>query len=197
MLYFVPKGNENILIVDDESSILEVVETTLSILGYKVNGVLLGREAVALYEMQHNMIDLVIIDIGMPDMSGWEVSRKLLTIDPKCKIIILTGFYPLQNDIDRDMLKRIPLILPKPFAIEQLGRSVRTVLDMEPRGASYSHEQAPPLCQSLQDYIPKETISSSPSFLSFEEARRGLELFERIAVRRGLRAGNTKLPPNI
>ncbi len=85
-------GNENILIVDDEESLLEILETILKKAGYTTILAGNGEEAVEIYKKECNRIDLVILDLSMPEMGGDKCHEKLKEINPGVKIIISSGY---------------------------------------------------------------------------------------------------------
>ena len=85
-------GNETILIVDDEEMILEVGVAIFNRLGYKVLPARGGEKALEIYRDQEDEIDLVILDMIMPDMSGEKLYEALKLINPKVKILLSSGY---------------------------------------------------------------------------------------------------------
>jgi CheY-like chemotaxis protein len=74
------KGSETVLFVDDEDMIIQVAEELFDQLGYKVLTAGNGREAIETYEKNKEKIDIVLLDMIMPDMSGGDTYDKLKEI---------------------------------------------------------------------------------------------------------------------
>ena len=127
------KGTETILIVDDELLIVEVTKRLLQMIGYTVFVAGSGQEAVAIYMTKKSEIDLVILDMIMPGVSGKETFELLRDIDPKCKVIISSGYSAdgLSALLEE---KQCNGFLQKPFNIEQLSIKIREILDKNNTG---------------------------------------------------------------
>ena len=120
------RGNETILIVDDELSILDIGKEMLQKFGYKVITSENGEGAI--HEYSRNKIDLVILDIGMPGMGGIKCLQELVSIDQKANVIISSGY--LLNRLIREAVEiGAKAFLPKPYSIKELLNTVRQVLD--------------------------------------------------------------------
>jgi len=123
-----PLGHETILIADDESAIVETGGELLSRLGYKVETVLKGGDAIALFEENPDRFDLVISDMTMPDMTGDDLAARLIGIRPGLPVILCTG-YTTRMDENTARKKGIKAFLYKPVSISLLARTIRDVLD--------------------------------------------------------------------
>lgn len=121
-------GNETILLVDDEQAILKVSADILKTLGYTVIPAGSAREAVEIYGKQKDVIDLVILDMIMPDMSGGETFAFLKMINPRVKAILSSG-YSLNEQAEKIMKQGCRAFIEKPFTIQGLSLKVREVLD--------------------------------------------------------------------
>ena len=86
------RGKETVLLVDDEATILEVMEKALTLSGYKVMVARGGEEAVEVYKKNHDRIDVVILDMIMPGMDGGKVFDLLREIHPGVKVILSSGY---------------------------------------------------------------------------------------------------------
>ncbi|MBJ6724173.1 response regulator [Geomesophilobacter sediminis] len=117
------QSSETILIVDDEEQIRSLMEDTLDMFGYRVITAKDGREAVELYQ-QHNQIDLVILDIIMPVLDGVQTYRAMMKMNPKAKIIFITGYAGGKLDLSGRFY-----LLSKPFLPTELLKVVRKALD--------------------------------------------------------------------
>jgi PAS domain S-box-containing protein len=120
-------GNKTILIVDDEDQIREITEINLSKLGYKTLQAPDGRKAVKTYQNQKEEIDLIILDINMPNMDGIECMRQLLKINPKAKIILASG-YPLNPENAQEIAGHAGT-MQKPFTKNDLSAKLKEVLN--------------------------------------------------------------------
>jgi CheY-like chemotaxis protein len=114
--------------VDDEKVIIEVGQAMLEELGYRALTAGSGQEALDLYEKQREEIDLVILDMIMPGMSGGETYDRLKEVNGDVKVILSSG-YSISGQA-REILKRgCSGFIQKPFALVELSRRVRKMLD--------------------------------------------------------------------
>ncbi len=124
----IPTGRESVLVIDDEPDITESYRMMLQQLGYTVTVAEHPEEALSLMENRGNSFDLVITDQTMPDMTGTELTRRLLQTRPDLRVIICTGFSEhLTDDTARKIGAR--KLMLKPVNFRQLAESVREVLD--------------------------------------------------------------------
>jgi DNA-binding response OmpR family regulator len=124
----IPSGSETVLIVDDDGSIRTAVKTLLSSAGYNVLLAASGRQAIECYSDLNVPPDLVILDIGMPKMSGWECLASLRQIDPNSRILMATGYGGDELHQKAADLGAVGVIL-KPFNRRELIRRAREALD--------------------------------------------------------------------
>jgi len=121
-------GTETILLIDDEEAILHVSADILKALGYTVIPVESAREAIDIYSRQKDGIDLVILDMIMPEMSGGETFAFLKMINPGVRAILSSG-YSLNDQAEKIMKQGCQAFIEKPFTIQSLSMKVREVLD--------------------------------------------------------------------
>jgi CheY-like chemotaxis protein len=121
------KGNEAILLVDDEESTIQVEELMLRKLGYQVTPALGGKEAVELYKEKMVDLDLVALDMIMPEMNGKDTYDALKKINPEVKVLLVSG-YSQNKQIDELMDQGCNGFIQKPFDIVQLSQKLREVL---------------------------------------------------------------------
>ncbi|NPU83666.1 MAG: PAS domain S-box protein [Syntrophaceae bacterium] len=120
-------GRETILLADDEAIVLDVTRDLLESLGYHVYVAGGGQEAVAAYMEKKDEIDLVILDMIMPGMSGGETFDRLREVNPEVRILLSSGYSI--NGQAQDILDRgCNGFLQKPFHLEQLSGKVREIL---------------------------------------------------------------------
>jgi DNA-binding NtrC family response regulator len=118
--------NENILVVDDEISILEVVKLGLEGEGFKVD--IFSNPVEALNKFSDGNYDAVLTDINMPEMSGLEVLRRCKKIDPESVIILITAYSSIDSAIEAIRGGALDYIR-KPFRMEELILRLREALD--------------------------------------------------------------------
>ena len=117
-----------ILAVDDDRSVLGMVETALSAAGYRVIPATGGWSAVEAFEKSSHRIDLLLTDVIMPDLTGPVLAERLRARQPALPVLFISGFH------DADLVQRFVTakgftLLPKPFSVEALLRVVDEALD--------------------------------------------------------------------
>jgi len=126
-----PAGIERILLVDDESDLVDFGREMLTRLGYQVTVRTSGLEALELFRAKPDRFDLVITDQTMPGLTGTELARRLLRIRPRTPVILCTGFserIPAQETRGWGIRK----LLRKPLIQQDLAQAIRQVLEGEP-----------------------------------------------------------------
>ena len=121
-------GTETILLVDDEQMVLEVNKELLESMRYKVYAAGSGQEGIAVYMEKKDKIDLVILDMVMPGISGSETFDRLREINPDVKVLLSSG-YSLTGEAQAIMDRGCNGFLQKPFRLEELSGKVREMLD--------------------------------------------------------------------
>ncbi len=122
------RGKETLLLVDDEEVNLELMREILELLGYTILSAGNGQEALRIYRIQGGTIDLVILDMIMPDMNGGEVFSLLQEMNPSVRVILSTG-YSLKGQVEDMMKQGCRALIQKPFHLDELSQAVRQVLD--------------------------------------------------------------------
>jgi len=121
-------GSETILLIDDEEMILDVTSAILKDIGYQVIVANSGSEALEIFSTRRDEIDLIILDMIMPDMSGGEVLDRLKAIQPDCRVLLTSG-YNLDGDAQEILDRGCKGFLQKPFTVEDLSRTIRDIID--------------------------------------------------------------------
>ena len=124
----IKSGTETILIVDDEEIIIDVSPEMLNELGYEVLTARSGEEALEQYRINRDKIDLVILDMIMPDMRGGETYDRLKQIDPEITVLLSSG-YSIDGQATEILKRGCNGFIQKPFNIEILSRKIREVLN--------------------------------------------------------------------
>lgn len=120
-------NNETVLIVDDEDIVREIGAEILSVHGYATLIAKSGEEAIQIYREKKDKIDIVIMDLNMPGMGGFNSIRELKTMDPKVCILVASGYIPTESVKQATELGADGFI-SKPFQIKNLLKKVRETL---------------------------------------------------------------------
>ncbi|MHA2249441.1 MAG: hybrid sensor histidine kinase/response regulator [Candidatus Kariarchaeaceae archaeon] len=128
--YFVPvtEATETVLIADDEPSVRHVLTAALRRMGYIVHTASDGEECIAKYEKMKDKIDIIILDLTMPKMSGEQAFEKLLDINPDVNVIISSGH--TEEEIRRGILSKADGFLTKPYNPNKLGYAIRQLFEL-------------------------------------------------------------------
>lgn len=124
----IPGGKERILIVDDEKVIADVMQQILEKLGYTVTVRTSSIEALEAFRDNPDKFDLVITDMTMPNMTGKELTKRLMSIKPDIPIILCTGFSEQINEKEAKWMG-IDAFVMKPIHIHEIAKAVRDVLN--------------------------------------------------------------------
>lgn len=122
------KGNEQVLIVDDEKALVDLLEQMLRRLGYRVTKRNSSLEALQAFKDHPQRFDLVITDMTMPQMTGDRLACKLLQIRPDIPVIICTGFSTQVSEAKARSMG-IRAFVMKPVVMHDLATTIRKVLD--------------------------------------------------------------------
>ncbi|MFO0839464.1 MAG: PAS domain S-box protein [Phycisphaerae bacterium] len=114
----IPAGS-TVLVIDDEADIREVVEAILGRHGVNVLAAAGGRDGIDLFRAHQGEIDLVLLDLTMPIMSGEQVLHELLSIDPQARVVLSTG-YSEREAGQRFASERLAGFMQKPYTAEML-----------------------------------------------------------------------------
>jgi len=123
-------GKETILFVDDEEWLIDVGGQMLENMGYRSLTAGSGREAIDLYKKHWTEIDMVILDMTMPDMGGGETFEKLREINPGMKGLLSSG-YDINGEASEILERGCKGFIQKPFGIKELSQKLRETLDTE------------------------------------------------------------------
>jgi len=123
----IPTGTERILFVDDEQALVNMGKQLLESLGYKVTTRTSSNEALTLFKARPDKFDLVITDLTMPNMTGDELAKELMTVRPEVPVILCTGF---STKITAEEAKKIGIgaFVLKPIVKRDIAETIRNVL---------------------------------------------------------------------
>ena len=120
-------GNETVLIVEDEEMVRNLAEVVLNNYGYNILTAHDGKHGLDVYTENKDSIDLVLLDLTMPEMSGHMVFEAILQINPDVKVIISSGHG--EEDTRQGISSKAKAWVSKPYRTTELVQTVRTVLD--------------------------------------------------------------------
>jgi signal transduction histidine kinase len=123
-----PTGKGKILMVDDDPAVREILEMMLLKIGYEVTAVSHGQEAIDLFEQGD--YDCVIADLGMPDVSGWDVAEAVKRKSPQTPVVLITGW---GVQIDREQMERSGIngVIAKPVTKQTLFDELERLLESD------------------------------------------------------------------
>ncbi len=126
----VTKGTGTVLLVDDEDNILKVGRELLEAMGYRVLTAKDGKEAIDLYSKNRDGIDVVLLDIVMPDMSGGEAYDRIKEVNCNVKVL-LSSRHRMDGQATEILNRGCEGFIQKPFSIYELSRKIREIIDIK------------------------------------------------------------------
>lgn len=117
-----------VLLIDDEPFIQDIVGMMLESLGYEVLLAADGSEGVRLVATHRNKILLILCDLSMPGMDGWQTITAIRQIAPELPVILASG-YAIEEQVQREHPDQPWMIMQKPFVYDELERILRRVSD--------------------------------------------------------------------
>ncbi|HBO70158.1 MAG TPA: hypothetical protein DD658_08550 [Deltaproteobacteria bacterium] len=127
------RGKETVLLADDEEMIRDLGRQVLEIHGYTVLSAADGQQAIDMFVRYRKRIDLVLLDLSMPRLSGMEVLERIRKLDPGARVILSSG-YRSEDDEAAGKASRASAFLAKPYRADLLAKTVREVLDRDRPG---------------------------------------------------------------
>jgi CheY-like chemotaxis protein len=125
------EAGKTVLLVDDEDMLIDIGRQMLEALGYQVMVARTGKEAVAIYEENRDRIDIVMLDMIMPDMGGAQACDRMKEINPHLKILVSSG-YAVEEEAKQTLARGCHGFIQKPFSLKQLSEKIRGLLDSDP-----------------------------------------------------------------
>ena len=121
------EGSGTILLIDDEETVLEVAVKVLKKMGYTVLEAQSGKQGVDIFAKHKDNIDLVILDMIMPDMGGGEAFDRIKEIDPRVKVLLSSG-YSIDGQAGEIMKRGCDGFIQKPFKANALSEKLKQLL---------------------------------------------------------------------
>ncbi|HDH98192.1 MAG TPA: PAS domain-containing hybrid sensor histidine kinase/response regulator [Deltaproteobacteria bacterium] len=122
------KGTGTVLLVDDEEVIREVGKELLEAMGYRVFIAKDGKEAIDVYKKDRDEIDIVVLDMVMPNMGGGKAYDRMKEIDPDIKVLLSSGF-SIDGEATEILKRGCTGFIHKPFSMKELSHNIREILE--------------------------------------------------------------------
>ena len=126
-------GDENltptakrVLVIDDQPIVTDLLVSVLERMDYQAEVASCGKEGLEMFEKDR--FDLVITDLGMPDISGWEVSQAVKRKRPDVPVVVITG-WGVDPDPNKVKDSKVDLIITKPFQVDQLEKTIKDLVE--------------------------------------------------------------------
>ena len=123
-----------ILLVEDEARVRKLIADVLATRGYHVLEATRGGEALRLCRLNKGRIDLAVVDVVMPEMSGPDLVREMSPLEPQMRVLYISG-YTEEAMVHHGIEQSGAAFLQKPFLPDVLARKVREVLDARSKSA--------------------------------------------------------------
>jgi two-component system cell cycle sensor histidine kinase/response regulator CckA len=131
-------GAETVLLVEDEARVRKLMLDVLTARGYKVLEASRGREAIRMAKSHAGEIDLAVVDVVMPEMSGPDLIRQIMPVRPQMRVLYISG-YTEEAMVHHGIPESGIAFLQKPFLPDAMLRKVREVLDTRINRANGEH----------------------------------------------------------
>lgn len=125
-----PLGTGNIMIVEDEASVRKLARLELAQCGYNIIEACNGNEALEIFNKSDNSVDILITDVIMPGMNGYELADQLKKINPGIKVLFVSG-YDTDSILKRGLLEQNTPLVEKPFRTGTLARKVKELMSFD------------------------------------------------------------------
>lgn len=122
-----PKRRARILVVEDDPSARMALEAILEALNYEIIVAENGHDAIAIYQTQGGSIDLIVSDLIMPQLTGYELYERLQGDFPNVRLLLMTG-YPLDEDPGMLHDSGVRHWIQKPFTMKELEDRIEALL---------------------------------------------------------------------
>ena len=117
-----------ILVIDDEEMLRDVLKEVLEMVGFSALFASSGKEGIQLFEENREHVQLILLDILMPEMSGLETHKAIKEIDPDMKFIFMSGF-PDKDALSLQELAGDYVFVKKPFSVKEIISEIKQVLE--------------------------------------------------------------------
>jgi DNA-binding response OmpR family regulator len=126
-------ARHTILVAEDEEPMLMLLQSALAKRGYNVYLARDGEEALALFEAHKDVIDAILLDIGLPKLDGWDVIQRVKSARPAVSVIITSGY--VDPEFKTKLLETgVKGFLDQPYTIEAVMKTLQQILEKSARG---------------------------------------------------------------
>ena len=126
-----PSPQHTILLVEDEDSLLDVLKLVLESNGYRVLTATNGEEALEVFERERGSISVILSDMGLPRLGGWDALLKIKEIEPDAKVILASGFY--ETKLREEVLAAGAVdFIQKPYVPEIVLQRIAEIIEADP-----------------------------------------------------------------
>jgi two-component system cell cycle sensor histidine kinase/response regulator CckA len=125
-----PRGSEVVLVAEDEEAVRTLLVGLLRELGYRAVSASSGTEALELLSNADYGVDLLLTDVVMPGLSGWQLGNAVAALQPRCRVLYMSG-HPLEREHEQGLERSGRDVLAKPFTPETLALRIREALDRD------------------------------------------------------------------
>src|SRR5579863_8655071 len=123
-----PENCGTVLVVDDDPAVLVLIERILAAANHRVLPASRAADAMRLVSQKHLRIDLALLDVRMPDMSGTALATEILSVRPRLPVLFMSGFVD-DEFVRLKLVDRTARLLPKPFCGMELLPAVRQAIE--------------------------------------------------------------------
>jgi DNA-binding NtrC family response regulator len=155
---------KKVLIVDDTKNIRVLLTTCLQLRGYEVITADNGKEALNIIKNQKHNIDLIFLDIRMPEMNGTEVLKEIRNMGMEYPVIIMTAFATVKNAIDCTKLGSVAY-LQKPFSPERVNSVLDEIFNINDKNSSIENKDEDILVEKAKSLIEKGSFMEAENSL--------------------------------
>ncbi|OPY70359.1 MAG: Chemotaxis protein CheY [Syntrophorhabdaceae bacterium PtaU1.Bin034] len=113
-----------VLVVDDEGLVKEYLEEVMARYGYRCAAFTDPKEALIFFEMHSAKVDVVVADIRMPDITGYELAKELMKISPNTPVILISAYFPSLKAVQE--APNVKRVLSKPLSTKLLLEAIET-----------------------------------------------------------------------
>jgi CheY-like chemotaxis protein len=122
------EGHETILVVEDEGRMRRLLEKVLSRCGYQVLAAADGEQAIEVYRSHKPRIDVVLLDVGLPKISGWRVLLKMKEENPDVRVVIASGY--LEPKMKAEMsCAGVQHFVNKPYILNDVVETIQSLIE--------------------------------------------------------------------
>ncbi len=126
------KGDATVLVIEDEEMVVKAVRQLLDRLEYRVLEARTGHEALEILRTFSGQIDVVLLDVRLPDLDALDLYEKILNIRPELKVIVCSG-YDKDGPVEKLLASGASAFLQKPFTVARLSAEIRAALEANGR----------------------------------------------------------------